>query len=157
MSDSVHMPTLTLRGIERIGPSSFNESVGSGANFAAEMWHEFIEKLIEHEIALDGVMYGVSWPADNNVPPQQVHYFCGLEGATEIPDMQLLVVDAGNYFDFHCEVLASNLDLGFHEAYNTALPASGLIPRDGKHLEIYGNEYDPAAEIARFRILIPVK
>ena len=64
--------------------------------------------------------------------------------------------NGGNYFEYRCEVPASDLDAGFRDAYLTAMPASGLVPRDGQHLEVYGEEYDPNAPIARFRILIPV-
>lgn len=147
---------MTLRGIQRTGPSSFNDDAGSGANFSATLWFEFIDELMRLGVSLDQVMYGVSWPADDRVPPQQITYFCGYESDEEVPELSTLRVEGGNYFDFHCVVPAHDLDAGFREAYMSAMPASGLAPREGQHLEIYGDEYDPSAEIARFRILIPV-
>ena len=101
-------------------------------------------------------MYGVSWPADANVPPQHVHYFCGIEAVTELEGFEPLQLEGGLYFQYNCEVLAVDMDKGFQNAYMVAMPESGFQGREGQHLEIYGDEYDPDSPIARFRILIPV-
>ena len=148
---------MRLVGIQATGPSSFNDEKGSGALFSAQLWHTFIDALIAAEVPLDQDLYGVSWPADALVPPQQIVYFCGFQSDADFEGMQTLDVAGGNYFDFHCAVVASDLDAGFHEAYMQAMPASGLKPRDGQHIEIYGDDYDPNDAIARFRILIPVE
>lgn len=156
MTSVVHLPAMTLYGIERTGPSSFNDSQGGGADFGVALWHAFIDELIRLGVPLDQVMYGVSWPADALVPPQHITYFCGVESTQEINGLQMLRFDGGNYFDYRCEVPADDLDAGFQAAYLNALPESGLTPRAGQHLEIYGDDYNPNAAVARFRILIPV-
>ena len=148
---------MTLYGIERVGPSSFNDEPESGAGFSAALRHEFIGELIQHDVPLDGVMYGVSWPADDHVPPQTITYFCGTQSATSLEGLQTLVVEGGSYFEYCADVPARDLDLAFRNAYVDALPASELTPREGQHIEVYGDEYDPSAQIANFRILIPVE
>ena len=146
---------MRLLGLHAVGPSSFS-ATSDGSTFSAELWYALIDAMIAADLPLDCVMYGVSWPADDQVPPQQIHYFAGFESDANIDGLSALDVEGGNYFDFRCEVPAANLDSGFREAYLVAMPESGLTPREGQHLEVYGDEYAPSAEIARFRILIPV-
>ena len=147
----------SLCGIQAKGPSSFNDVEKSGAEFSSDLWHQLIEKMIKAEIPLDGLMYGVSWPADELTPPQEVFYFCGFESESALPGFDTLRLDGGNYFEYKCEVPATNLDQGFQEAYLVAMPASGHKGRDGQHLELYGAEYDPESPISKFSILIPVQ
>jgi predicted transcriptional regulator YdeE len=147
----------SLCGLQSVGPSSFNDAEKSGAQFSQKLWIALIEKMIAAGLPLDGLMYGVSWPADNLTPPQEIFYFCGFESATPVEGFNCLELEGGSYFEYKCEVPADNLDLGFHEAYMVAMPASGLKNRDGQHLELYGAEYDPNSPIARFSILIPVE
>ncbi len=157
MTTTLFIQPTVLYGIGRQGPSSFNEVEGSGADFGQKLWLEFIDHLVRNGVALDGELYGVSWPADELVPPQQINYFCGLESADPLPFLETLQLDGGNYFVYHCDVPANALDSGFQDAYMRALPESGLRSRPGQHLEIYGDEYDPNSDRARFRILIPVE
>ena len=156
MSNAVSIPAKRFLGLLRKGPSSFNVLENAGTKFAADVWAEFINLLVDNGVPLAQDLYGISWPADENTPPQEVFYFCGFESTDQIGAFESLELESGNYFNFDCEVEADNLDKGFQEAYMVAFPASGLTPRDGKHLEIYGQEYDPNSPIARFRILIPV-
>lgn len=157
MSEITYVPAKLLYGTLNKGPSSFNVEEGSGAQFASNSWHAFVDKLIAHGVPLDQEQFGVSWPADNQVPPQEIYYFCGVEYGANSEDFEQFKVEGGNYFAYGCKVPQQNLDQGFQEAYMVALPASGLTPREGQHLEIYGSEYDPNSPIARFQILIPVK
>jgi len=147
----------SLCGIQAKGPSSFNDVEQSGAKFSSDLWHQLIEKMIEADLPLDGLMYGVSWPADSNIPPQEVYYFCGFESTDKIEGFESLKLVGGNYFEYKCEVAADNIDEGFRRAYMEAMPASGLAGRDGQHLELYGADYDPESPIAKFTILIPVE
>lgn len=156
MSEVVDIPRKTLIGIEEVGPSSFNADQGSGASFSEKLWRRFIAMVIAAELPLDVDMYGVSWPADDKTPPDFVHYFCGLESDVLPEGFRQLAVEGGPYFQFRYEGPATEIDLGFQDAYMKALPESGLKPREGQHLEIYGDEYDPEAPIVQFRILIPV-
>ena len=157
MTQVIAVPAKRFLGLLRKGPSSFNSVENAGTNFAAEFWGEFINLLVTNGVPLEQDLYGITWPADAHIPPQEVFYFCGFESSDQIKTFEVLELEAGNYFHFDCEVEASNLDRGFQEAYLEAFPNSGLTPRDGKHLEIYGQEYDPNSPIARFRILIPVQ
>lgn len=145
-----------LIGILETGPSSFNPVENSGAKFGEQLWHQFIELVVKAGISLNRDMYGVSWPADEKVPPEKINYFCGFESDGNIEGFVELQLDGGNYFEYRCEVLAVDLDKGFQDAYMNALPASGFSGRTGQHLEIYGDEYDPDSPVAKFRILIPV-
>lgn len=147
----------SLCGIQGKGPSSFNEIEQSGQQFSSDLWHQLIEKMIEAGLPLDGLMYGVSWPADDRTPPQEVFYFCGFESEKTIAGFEILKLDGGNYYEYKCEVPATDLDQGFREAYMEAMPASGFKGRAGQHLEIYGADYDPDSPIAKFAILIPVE
>lgn len=147
----------TLYGLIGKGPSSFNSVPGSGAEFGKKLWREFVEKLGDLNISLSENMFGVSWPADDQVPPQEIYYFCGLELSEPTSELAALTLEGGNYFEFSCDVLAEEIDLAFHEAYTKALPASGFVGREGQHIEIYGAEYDPNSDRAKFRILIPVE
>jgi predicted transcriptional regulator YdeE len=156
MTNILKIEPKRLMGILAKGPSSFNEEANSGAKFSEQLWREFIGKVVLAGISLDRDMYGVSWPADENTPPQQVWYFCGFESEEDVPGLEPLNLQGGNYFQYHAEVLAVDIDKAFQEAYMKAMPASGLKGREGQHLEIYGEEYDPDSPTARFRILIPV-
>ena len=124
--------------------------------FAEQIWQEFIGKLIAAGVPLDQDLYGVSWPADDQVPPQEIYYFCGFESNKLIGNFEELQLAGGNYFEYSCSVPADNIDLAFQQAYMEALPKSGFASRDGQHIEIYGSEYDPDSPTAEFRILIPV-
>ncbi|CAN2175069.1 right oriC-binding transcriptional activator [Candidatus Nanopelagicaceae bacterium] len=148
-----------LVGIKRIGPSSFNDNVGSGSQFAAQVWQEFIPLVIAAGLSPQRVMYGVSWPADEFTPPQNVHYFAGFEPLDgTVPEyMEELQLTGGNYFTYIYVGDIQKNDEGFQNAYNVAFPASGLTGRNGQHLEIYPEDYDPSAEAITFQILIPVK
>lgn len=157
MSTKVRIEPIRLVGIQATGPSSFNNVENSGAKFGDQLWHEFIEKVVNAGISLERDMYGVSWPADQNVPPQKIHYFCGFISNENFEGLTELKIEGGNYFQFDCEVLAVDLDKGFQEAYMKAMPESGFKARDGQHLEIYGEEYDPDSPVAKFKILIPVE
>ncbi len=157
MTNGIFRPSMTLQGIQQRGPSSFNGVENSGAKFGAELWHNFIDALVEKGIPISGELYGVSWPADDLTPPQEIFYFCGLESDQKIEGFETLQIDGGNYFEYFCTVAADKLDDGFKDAYMRALPESGLQSRDGKHIEIYGDEYDPDSAIAKFKILIPVQ
>ena len=149
----------TLVGIKRIGPSSFNNNEGSGGQFAAQVWQEFIPMVIAAGLSPQRVMYGVSWPADELSPPQNVHYFAGFEPDGEVvpAGMEELQLTGGNYFTYVYVGDIQKIDEGFLNAYNEAFPASGLIGREGQHLEIYPEDYDPSAEAITFQILIPVQ
>lgn len=157
MTNVVQVPAMTLYGLERIGPSSFNESEGAGASFGDAMWQEFIAAISALDAPMTGEMYGVSWPADDQTPPQYVHYFCGFEFPVHFDGSSQLDVEGGPYFSYFYQGPPADIDQGFHKAYLQALPESGLTPRNGQHLEVYGEEYDPNSPIARFRILIPVQ
>ena len=149
----------TLVGIKRIGPSSFNAQEGSGGQFAAQVWQEFIPLVIAAGLSPQRVMYGVSWPADEFTPPQNVHYFAGFESvdATVPADMEELKLTGGNYFTYIYVGDIQKIDEGFQNAYNVAFPASGLTGRDGQHLEIYPEDYDPSSGVISFEILIPIQ
>ena len=147
----------SLCGIQAKGPSSFNDVEQSGAKFSSDLWHQLIEKMIEADLPLDGLMYGVSWPADSNIPPQEVYYFCGFESTDKIEGFESLKLVGGNYFEYRYEGYAVDIDKGFQDAYMNAFPTSGLKGRAGQHLEIYGEEYDPNAPISIFKILIPAE
>ena len=104
-------------------------------------------------------MYGVSWPADEFTPPQNVHYFAGFESvdATVTAGMEELKLTGGNYFTYIYVGDLQKIDEGFQNAYNVAFPASGLTGRDGQHLEIYPEDYDPSSGVISFEILIPIQ
>ena len=157
MTNRKSLASKSLIGIQAIGPSSFNDNKNSGAVFGANLWRKFIESLIERNLPLNQVMYGVSWPADELTPPQEIHYFCGIESIKKIEGLTTLKLEGGEYFEYKCEVPADEMDRGFQEAYMYAFPQSGLEGREGQHLEIYGEDYDPNSPIANFTILIPVK
>ena len=157
MTNKVSISPKNLYGISAKGPSSFNDEVGSGAEFGKQVWLNFISEALKKGIDLGQDLYGVSWPADDQTPPQEIYYFCGFVSDLEVEGFEKLELIGGNYFQYNCEVLANEIDKGFQDAYMNAMPASGLKNREGQHIEIYGQEYDPDSEIARFRILIPVE
>ena len=157
MSGLINLPSFKVVGIREIGPSSFNKSENAGADFGNKLWHLFIDKVIDAGISLDQDMYGVSWPADEQTPPQMINYFCGFKSEGDIEGFDSLLIDGGNYFEYRYEGLAVDIDKGFQDAYMSAFPKSGLKGRVGQHLEIYGEEYDPNAPISIFRILIPAE
>lgn len=157
VSDYLYVEPKILYGLQRRGPSSFNSVQDSGAEFGKKLWLEFIDKLVALDISLNGNMFGISWPADEAVPPQEIHYFCGLELSEPITELEAFRLEGGNYFEYFCDVPADDIDLAFQEAYTKAMPASGFSARDGQHIEIYGEEYDPNSDRALFRILIPVE
>lgn len=157
MSSLVRIAPFKLAGIEKTGPSSFNVEENAGGNFSNNLWHEFIDKVIAAGLSLEQDMYGVSWPADDQTPPQVISYFCGFKSDNEVEGFETLDVKGGNYFEYRYEGFAVDIDKGFQAAYMNAFPASGLKGRIGQHLEIYGEEYDPNAPISIFKILIPVE
>ena len=157
MTGKVFINSFKLAGIQRNGPSSFNQDPSAGGEFSNKLWHEFIDKAIAAGISLNQDMYGVSWPADDQTPPQLITYFCGFKSDEEVQGFDLLEVHGGNYFEYRYEGYAVDIDKGFQDAYVNAFPASGLKARSGQHLELYGEEYDPNAPISIFKILIPAE
>ena len=155
----IKIEPFTIVGISEIGPSSFNNSEGSGAKFADTVWQKFIPMVLNAGLSSQRVMYGVSWPADANVPPQEIHYFAGFELKPGEPSagFKSLDITGGNYFAHTYIGSMANIDLGFMDAYTVALPGSGLSNREGQHLEVYPANYDPAAPEITFQILIPVE
>jgi predicted transcriptional regulator YdeE len=149
----------TLVGIIERGPSSFNDSENSGAAFAARMWEKFIPMVMEQGLSLNREMYGVSWPADEKTPPQEIHLFVGCEKPEQelSADFVELKLDGGAYFEYSYSGSPKDIDRGFLAAYTQAFPASGLKSREGQHLEVFPDDYDPTAEVISFKILIPVQ
>ena len=149
----------TLVGIQKVGPSSFSVEANSGSKFADQIWQEFIPQVIGSGISVERVMYGVSWPADENTPPQLIHYFAGFELAPEeVPaGFEKFELVGGNYFSYTYTGSMRDVDSGFIDAYTVALPQSGLVGREGQHLEVYPADYNPSAEVVTFEILIPVQ
>ena len=155
----IELPTLSLSGIQKIGPSSFNDEANAGAKFGDSMWQKFIPMVTGAGLSLERKMYGVSWPADENAPPQLINYFVGFETPDDFsgPEFESFTVPGGGYFQYQYSGSMQNVDHGFNDAYVNALPASGLIPRQGLHLELYPEYYDPTAFEVTFEILIPVE
>ena len=155
----IELPTVSLSGIQEIGPSSFNNAVNAGAKFGDSMWQKFIPMVAGAGLSLERKMYGVSWPADENIPPQSIHYFVGFETPDDFSqsEFETFTVPGGGYFQYHYTGSMQDVDQGFADAYANALPASGLIPRQGLHLELYPEDYDPTASEVTFQILIPVE
>ena len=157
MSGLINVAPFKVCGIQKTGPSSFNKEDNAGADFGNKLWHEFIDKVLAAGIPLDQDMYGVSWPADDQTPPQLITYFCGFKSDKDVAGFESLQVNGGNYFEYRYEGYAVDIDKGFQDAYMNAFPTSGLKDRAGQHLEIYGEEYDPNAPISIFKILIPAE
>ena len=157
MNGLIQVVPFKIVGIQKTGPSSFKDEENAGADFGRIIWHEFIDKVIAAGIPLDQDMYGISWPADDQTPPQTITYFCGFKSDIDVTGFDSLQVEGGNYFEYRYEGYAVDIDKGFQDAYINAFPASGLTGRVGQRLEIYGDEYDPDAPISIFKILIPVE
>jgi predicted transcriptional regulator YdeE len=153
------MSSKTLIGIHKVGPSSFNDELDSGSKFADQIWKVFIPQVIDAGISVERIMYGVSWPADENTPPQLIHYFAGFEPDTEdVPaEFDKLELEDGNYFSYIYTGSMRGVDSGFIDAYTVELPQSGLVGREGQHIEIYPVNFNPLAELVTFEILIPVE
>ena len=154
----VKLDPITLFGIQETGPSSFNEIENSGSEFGSKLWIKFIELVVGGGVSTNRKMYGVSWPADEHTPPQIINYFTGIASPDNlgINTLKKLEILGGNYFKYEYIGSPLEIDKGFFEAYTVALPASGFVGRDGQHLEIYPEDYDPNASVIRFEILIPV-
>ena len=154
-----NLDSITLVGIQQLGPSSFNDEANSGSKFADRVWQDFIPKVINAGFSTERIMYGISWPADEFTPPQTIHYFAGFEEQSdEIPaGFEKFHLEGGNYFSYTYTGSMRDVDSGFIDAYTIALPQSGLVSREGQHLEVYPADYNPAAEIVTFEILIPVQ
>ena len=157
MSGSIQVAPFKVCGIQQTGPSSFNSDTKAGADFSSKIWHEFIEMLLASDVKLDQEMYGISWPADNETPPQQVVYFCGFKSDIDVEGFESLQIVGGKYFEYRYEGLVVDIPRGFEIAYMSAFPNSGLNSRDGQHIEIYGDEYDPDSPVSIFKILIPAE
>lgn len=99
MNEKVFIEPARLAGIQATGPSSFNATENSGAKFGNQLWHEFIEMVVNADISLGREMYGVSWPADDNIPPQQIHYFCGFISDDNYEGFSELRIDGGITFN----------------------------------------------------------
>jgi AraC family transcriptional regulator len=156
MTEILTIAPKMLIGVQEVGPSSFNEAEHAGAAFGEQLWRRLIATMLEAGLPLDMDMYGVSWPADDLEPPQLIHYFCGFESSDEVPGLSPLAVEGGSYLQVRHSGPAGDIDGAFHNAYLRVLPESGQRPREGQHLEIYGEEYDPESSVAEFRILIPI-
>ena len=157
MTNSINVAPFKVYGIQSTGPSIFNQEENAGAEFSSKIWHEFIDRVIAAGISLDQDMYGISWPADENMPPQVVTYFCGFKSDFDVGGFESLRIDGGNYFEYRYEGYVVDIEKGFEDAYMNAFPSSGLKGRTGQHIEIYGDEYDPNAPISIFKILIPTE
>jgi len=154
----VQLDSLKLVGIQEVGPSSFNAEADSGAKFGDQLWQKFIQLVVSADLNPQRKMYGVSWPADNLTPPQLINYFVGFQdiGENYSDKFSNLILTGGNYFEFTYKGSPRDIDNGFIVAYTSALPKSGLKSREGQHLEIYSEDFDPTASEIQFKILIPV-
>lgn len=154
----VHQPATQLVGLQAVGASSFAADPDAGKKFADSMWLRLIPAMIEAGLPIERAMFGVSWPADDLTPPQEVHYFVGYAKTAEpVPgEFVELALEGGSYFEYVYMGAPSAIDTGFTDAYMSAMPASGFQGREGQHLELYPDDYNPQAETITFKILIPI-
>ena len=154
----VQVGSIKLVGIQEVGPSSFNAEANSGAKFGDLLWQKFIQLVVSAGLNPQRKMYGVSWPADDKTPPQLINYFVGFQDSGEkySESFSNLTISGGNYFEFTYKGSPKDIDSGFIEAYTSAFPKSGLQGREGQHLEIYSEDFDPTSAVIKFKILIPV-
>ena len=146
-------------GIQSTGPSSFSDQSEPGQKFGERSWQSLVATMLENGLSLHREMFGVSWPADEHTPPQQVHYFTGFEPVEgeDYSAFSEIDIETGAFFEYIYTGSPHKIDAGFIAAYTQALPESGLTPRSGQHLEMYADDYMPDAEVVSFRILIPVE
>jgi len=124
-------------GFATVTPSSFNpDHDPDGAQ---------IQSLFQNlRGALDaaGLLYhelvGISFPADELLPPQHIHYVAALAHDNAVIDgMTEVIVPAGDYFVATYQGPLITFDAAVNDFYMTLVPASGYAPRDGYHLEKY--------------------
>jgi predicted transcriptional regulator YdeE len=155
----VELTGKSLIGIQSTGPSSFSDSSEPGQKFGERAWQQLVAVMLEQGLTVQRELFGVSWPADESVPPQQIHYFTGFEpqGGEDRSVFASLDIQQGAFFEYVYIGSPHDIDAGFINAYMTEMPNSGLTPRAGQHVEHYSDDYSPMAEVVSFRILIPVE
>ena len=154
----VEFPGCELVGVRTTTPSSFTNEVSLDPWPVGELFRSLSLTFTEHDVIEPEIRYGVSWPADQNVPPLVVHYFAGVESATDFGDsFESLIVPAGNYFAVTFRGSLQEMDSAFQQAYGEVIEGSGLLQRDGLHLEMYDGRFDATSERSEMEILIPVQ
>ena len=83
---------------------------------------------------------GITTPADDQVPPQQIHYVAAVtsQSAAALPSgLTDFTIDEGWYAVFEYEGPHEGLDEFYRATYIEQLPQLGLATRVGQHLERY--------------------
>jgi predicted transcriptional regulator YdeE len=122
-----------------------------------QLFDKLRRSLLDQGISHSGELFGISIPADNETPPMTISYFAGIESDISADDdFDELEVEPGNYFAVTYEGPMSTFDEAVVEIYGPLFSSTGHHVRDGKHLEIYGEAFNPDSDDSRMDVLIPI-
>jgi predicted transcriptional regulator YdeE len=124
------------------------------------LWDKFFARFSELGIEAAGIFYGVSTPADENIPTLTMHYLAGAAA----PDSLVLpegfsefIVPAGKYLFFTHAGPIEGIGATANELYTNYLPSSGLVPRSAPHLELYDERFDHESATCEMDLLVPIQ
>jgi predicted transcriptional regulator YdeE len=143
-------------GIRSVIPSSFDPTNTQTEWQVRELFDRLTRGLFESLNFQPSVLYGISEPADTATPPLTIHYFAGVESDRSIGGFDELLLPPGKYFSVTFRGPVSEIDTAIREIYGGELERSGLHVREGLHLEIYDERFDPNSPNSEIDILIPV-
>jgi AraC family transcriptional regulator len=151
---------MRVAGLSTVCATATNPQRDAALRRIPRLWDEFFARAHELGLGTSGVYYGVSTPADDNVPPLQMNYLAGMAvpASLTLPDGFTDVwVPEGNYLHFTHEGPAENVDETAHELYERYLPSSGLTQRLAPHLELYDERFEHDSPTCEFDLLVPVR
>jgi len=144
-------------GISVTTPSSFNDEFEGTETQIQELFDRVRGAIEATGATVPPVLYGVSGPADDVVPPLLINYLAGAELDLGDEDgFETIVVDPGSYFCVTFRGPLTDMDDAIRAIYGHELATSGYAVRDGLHLEVYGERFDAQSPDSEMDVLIPV-
>ncbi len=151
---------MRVAGIATISHTAMNVEASFADRGLDELWKSLQRRIGELDVTPSGEWYGVSWPADDSVPPMIMHYLAGLviPEAMALPEgFSDVVVPGGNYLFFTHQGPIENIGESMREAYLEYLPSSNLRVRRAPHLEFYDENFVSHEPDGEMYILIPIE
>jgi len=133
-----YLTTQHAVGKHAVVPSSFSEDCAAANPLIDGLWKDVLKQLGEGVDETDLVRFGITTPADKEVPPLLINYTAAvaLQGDfTLVGALEHVQLEGGRYAVFPFAGQLDDLDAFYRRSYLEELPRHGLTTRDGQHLE----------------------
>jgi AraC family transcriptional regulator len=124
------------------------------------VWKKFMMRRNEITHRISDQLFSLQIYPENFTPNQSFTKYALAEVSDfdDIPnDFETFVLETGKYLVFNYKGKAENGPELFRYTFQTFIPENNFEVDDRPHFEIFGNEYNPASELAEEEIWIPIK